>query len=504
MLGIFSPSYLSRKSLLFLCLSVASAVFFFASPAFGATTTDNTGGYAFIKDGTRIIGDNASSTSFTLDVDCSLETVYEVFADDCMQGDIWLDYGDDDLDTTGQYLYALFAVDSFDNLEFQYSAQSSGGAGSFEVGDYRLVSYADMSSNEMYMYQIDLEFISSPLSYMRLKQRDHSSESRNLIGAVISSTNFNLAGIDTYNAGIDLLFSLSGDDTYAYSSSSLSTYASGFNSTYETRFTDIAITDLEPLGPPPPVHAHVQIDVDYWLEESEIDVNVSERNPTQVKFSYALRPSTTTNGDFTTISATSYGSGSTTIDFADLADGTYDLLVQFSNIGASLGLSPQPFSEAYIYTSFTILDQNLTATGTPEYYNKQNPDETNKYLDCSLTQIDNCLKNVGIFLFYPSEDSLDNFYTLQESIDQKFPFNYISDFKDAFTGFYTTATTQSMTLTVPFGTFGDITLISADLINDVPLASTIRTILGYLLWVMLVYQIYRRTLRIFNSQETTA
>jgi len=293
-------------------------------------------------------------------------------------------------------------------------------------------------------------------------------------------------------------------DYASYSSSTLNTYSTGFNSTYDTRFTDIAITDLEPQGPPPPAHGHVQIDVDYWLEESEIDVNNSMWNPTQVKFSYALRPSTSTNSSFTTISATSYGSGSTTIDFPDLVDGTYDLLVQFSNIGASLGLSPQPFAEAYIYTSFTLLDQNLSATGTPEYYDNTTPPDQNRYLDCSLTQIDNCLKNVGIFLFYPSPDSLDNFYTLQESIDQKFPFNYISDFKDAFIGFYTTATTQSMTLTVPFGTFGDITLISADLINDVPLSSTIRTILGYLLWVMLVYQIYRRTLRIFNSQETTA
>jgi len=429
--------FLSRKSLLFLCVSVASVVFFLPSVA-GAVACDYTANSFSQTDDYINTGTFTNGTDYTYTTENTGNTTVCYF-------------GSDNTYTTASSTIVGIGGDFYRAIN-----GTSGGSGSSLC-----LSFGCASDGYYLSYR---PASGTPVSFITYKVT---------------------SGTGTPYTVEEL--------TYVYSSSTLNSELSyGFNSTYQTRFTSLDITGT----------STVQIDTEYYLHAEELNANISERNPTLVNYEYSRRPSTTLsiNGDAITPTA---GTSTSEMQLSSLSDGTYDLLVRFSNIGASLGLSARPFPEAYVYTSFTIVGGVLTATGTPEFYDRTEEQEVSQYRDCSITQLQNCLTNAGIFLFIPSNESIENFTTLKESIANKFPFNYVADFKNAFTDFYTTATTETLEITVEFSTFGDITLLSEDLINAVPFASTIRTILGYLLWIMLVLQIYRRTLSIFNSQEKT-
>jgi len=140
-------------------------------------------------------------------------------------------------------------------------------------------------------------------------------------------------------------------ETFSYA------YQSGFNSETQTRFTDVSITGT----------STVNIDATYWLEQSEITTSISEFNPTLISFEYALSPSTSFTAVSETISNTILdGSQSTETNLSSLADGTYDLLVRFSNFGVPFGAA-RPFPDSYVYPSFTIFGGVLSATSTPEF-----------------------------------------------------------------------------------------------------------------------------------------
>jgi len=128
---------------------------------------------------------------------------------------------------------------------------------------------------------------------------------------------------------------------------------------------------------------------------------------------------------------------------------------------------------------------------------------TENQVNCDSTSgIGWALCSTAVMLFVPSDASINRFTDVYETLSTKFPFAYLTDFRDSITSIYTGSTTASLGLTVPFGEVGDITLISADLVSDVPFTSTIRTILGALIWLMLASQIWRRGQTIFNQKTT--
>jgi len=106
------------------------------------------------------------------------------------------------------------------------------------------------------------------------------------------------------------------------------------------------------------------------------------------------------------------------------------------------------------------------------------------------------------FLFYPSTDAIKEFTDLYDTLSTKFPFAYFTDFNDSILAVFTNPTTASLSLTVPFGTFGHLTLISYEQLTAVPYAEQIRTILGAIIWLLMAGTIYRRTQSIFNQQQT--
>jgi len=262
-----------------------------------------------------------------------------------------------------------------------------------------------------------------------------------------------------------------------------------FNSVTQTRFTDVDVTGT----------STVNVEAEYYLEQSEIDVTKSERNPAMVRFQYSLRPGTTFDGFSESIDATLQGTSTADIDLSGFSDGTYDLLVTFSNSGCTLGLAPCPFKDSYVYSSFTIASGTLVSVGDNEFYDGTVPPPENQYQDCSITNIGNCISNAFVYLFFPSQSALNSFTILGDQLDTRFPFAYIFDTLEVVQTLYSTTQSESLDLTVPFASFGDITLISQDMLEEIPMSETIKLLLTYTLWIMFMLQMYNRSRNIFNT-----
>jgi len=265
----------------------------------------------------------------------------------------------------------------------------------------------------------------------------------------------------------------------------------GFDATTQTRFTDVSITGT----------STITIEADYFLEQSEINTTVSAFNPAQVNFGIALRPSTSISQRGVNINSSLQGTSSASTTFNSLADGTYDLNITFYNNGVIFG-QDRPFKDSYIYTSFVVASGTLQSIGTPEYYDGTTPLNPETTKPCSITEIGGCIINAFSYLFYPSSSGIENITGLYGTLSTKFPFAYFTDFNDSVTSIFTNSTTESLSISVPFGTFGTIDLLSAEMIEDVPFTPLIRELLGAIIWLMMAYTIYRRTLRIFNTETT--
>jgi len=264
----------------------------------------------------------------------------------------------------------------------------------------------------------------------------------------------------------------------------------GFNSVTNTRFTDLSVTGT----------STIVINAEYFLDLSEIDTTVNEFNPTQVAFRTSLRPSSTFSSVSESIDNTISGTSTASTTLIGLVDGVYDLNITFANNGTLFG-NPRPFEKSYIYTEFTISSGTLQSVGALEFYDGRTPPNPQSYQPCGITNLSGCLINAGMYMVYPSTESLEQFSEIYTTMSGKFPFAYFTDFNDSIMSVFTASTTHSLALEVPFGNFGTTTLISAEMIESFPLTGTIRTILGAIIWLMLGATIYRRTYRIFNQQS---
>jgi len=261
-----------------------------------------------------------------------------------------------------------------------------------------------------------------------------------------------------------------------------------------TRFTSVLFTDGTSNN------GNVNFSIGYFLDLLEIDINNSSRNPSLVSIELAQRPST--NFSATSYSITPFVAGTSTESgtISSVANGTYDVLVRFTNASVLFG-SPRPFSQSYVYTSIVMSGGNLTSMGLVEFYDgrKLETFEDYKYKDCSLTQFDNCFTNAFIYLFSPSLESLNIFSQINDGLSLKFPFAYVYDFSAIFTTIYNTEQSQTADISIPFAQAGEITLLSSEMLSEVPFSGLIRDSLAALLWFFLAYTLYRRSLTVFNS-----
>lgn len=157
--------------------------------------------------------------------------------------------------------------------------------------------------------------------------------------------------------------------------------ADAFANFYETNthFTSLTVSDL--------AGGVVKIDVDYNLDQTEIDTSVSALNPDNVSFGYATSgfPSFYSED----IDQSVDGVGSVSHTSSALPDGSYTGLVKFSNAGCSFGLSACPFPASYVYFDFTLSGGVVTASTTGEFYN-------NSYTD-SYNESDSFVSNMANF-----------------------------------------------------------------------------------------------------------
>jgi len=102
-------------------------------------------------------------------------------------------------------------------------------------------------------------------------------------------------------------------------------------------------------------------------------------------------------------------------------------------------------------------------------------------------------------LFVPSEASVNKFMSLNDTLETKFPFVYAYQFSDAIDGLYSASSTSSSTIAYDFAGLGTLTLLSVGQLEAVPYQPWLRTIIGYLMWIMFAVLVYTRTLRIFNT-----
>jgi len=117
-------------------------------------------------------------------------------------------------------------------------------------------------------------------------------------------------------------------------------------------------------------------------------------------------------------------------------------------------------------------------------------------IDCGTFDIGCYIKNAFVWLFYPTDSSIEQFTSL--TLEGKFPFAYAYELGDVYEELFDSGTmaSSSISVTIPWvaGATTTITFLSASMITAVPFSSTIRTILGWVLWIMLAFLVYRQTL----------
>lgn len=108
-----------------------------------------------------------------------------------------------------------------------------------------------------------------------------------------------------------------------------------------------------------------------------------------------------------------------------------------------------------------------------------------------------CAIKQGIaWLFYPSEDSVTNFKSL--TLRNSLPFSYAYDVGTLRDELFDSTETATSTVAVdtPIGT---ITFFSKAQIEAIPLSSTVKTILGWLLWIITAEFIYRKIIKVHDA-----
>lgn len=96
--------------------------------------------------------------------------------------------------------------------------------------------------------------------------------------------------------------------------------------------------------------------------------------------------------------------------------------------------------------------------------------------------------NFVVWLFVPSSDSLSKWNSI--TLYNSFPFSYLKDIGVAYSELFSNSGSMSYTLTIPIWGH-ELTLISPAMISAIPFASTVKTLLGYLIWVIGGFTIYK-------------
>jgi len=164
-----------------------------------------------------------------------------------------------------------------------------------------------------------------------------------------------------------------------------------------------------------------------------------------------------------------------------------------------------PFGvEGYDQSKYRVLLDSETETFSVDTYTPSGfvPSHLGQVpeFECSLTELIGCMKNAGVWLFYPDPQATDRFRTLSEDLKGKFPFAYVYGIGQMRNELFGSTQTASSTVSASIRGMS-FTFISQDMLSAVPFASLIKTILGWLLWIMAMTLIYKRVMRIHDNNS---
>lgn len=485
----------SRKSLLFLCLSVASVVIApqYAEAAQISEDFDDPA-YTTVDDSIFTNYAGVSAASLTTSNDC------ETFPKCLTRSSTGYNKGAE-YDLPDVYEFQVLSSLWVDNKVNNSAKMTISDNVSMTLSNSGLIMTGNSMSSQTFAtstqvenetwYTVILEFRENPAGFLDVKP----SMAEGVVvtsGDWASTTLSNLSDIYvdlvmTSNSASaqPMIDSFLYDDDPDNSEPFENTGQNTFSSENNTRFLDLVISGT----------STVNIEVDYFLDEDEIDTSISARNPTLVRFQTSLRPSTTMSGQSESIDPLSFGTSTVDTNLSGLADGTYDLLISFSNLGVTFG-SDVPFSQSYIYTDFTIAGGVLVATGTPEFYDATTFYEESRYSDCGLTNIGGCLQNVIIWLFVPSQFSTEYFETVKSELETKVPFAYIFAITNQIAIIQSgSGTLPSITLDA-WGDFDSVTILDPTWFTSGNWASvftTVKALSTMAIWGTFVLVLYRRS-----------
>jgi len=136
-------------------------------------------------------------------------------------------------------------------------------------------------------------------------------------------------------------------------------------------------------------------------------------------------------------------------------------------------------------TTSTTTQSNLPGDPTP--------------IDCSTFDIGCYLKNFIVWAFWPDEEIIASFSTL--SLRSTFPFAYAYEAVDMVQILANPDSMASTSISATVDGFGTITFLSKDMLEDIPLSATVKTILGYLCWIGTVMYCYRVAVSAFDNRS---
>lgn len=121
---------------------------------------------------------------------------------------------------------------------------------------------------------------------------------------------------------------------------------------------------------------------------------------------------------------------------------------------------------------------------------------------CETFNLGCYLKQAFSWAFYPQEQTIDQFSTID--LSKKAPFIYAYEVGTLRNELFTASTTASGTVAVsvksPAGSgTTTITFLSASMLENVPFAGKIKTLLTWFLWFMLVEYVYYRIIRVHDN-----
>lgn len=84
-------------------------------------------------------------------------------------------------------------------------------------------------------------------------------------------------------------------------------------------------------------------------------------------------------------------------------------------------------------------------------------------------------------------------------LSTKFPFSYVYEINGFWQSMFS-QTNSSLMIVLPFGSFGNITLISAEMLTAIPFVSQIKLLLIFGMWVAFAMFVYRKVLTVHNKE----